>query len=167
MAPLSCTGLGTRSPCGPSLIPGSLGLPLHVSRENEHPPPGGHPGPGRQTSRKAAWVLPAGVCSPGTPAGHLRLRRPGACLGSFLWHRLEGALGLPAPAAHPVAMAVALALPPAPPCDERAGEAGRTRRKLSRPNIISQMQAPWLLGASGDAALLAVLGLVRACGCPA
>ncbi|GAB5578561.1 hypothetical protein PRBEI_2001238100 [Prionailurus iriomotensis] len=56
-------------------------------------------------------------------------------------------------------MAVALALPPAPPCDERAGEAGRTRRKLSRPNIISQMQAPWLLGASGDAALLAVLGL--------
>lgn len=106
---------GHTSPCGPSLIPGSLGLRLHVSRENEHPPPGGHLGPGRQTPRKAAWVLPAGVCSPGTRAGHLRLRRPGACLGSFLWHRLEGALGLPAPAAHQCGHGRGLGPAPGPP----------------------------------------------------
>lgn len=75
-----------------------------------------HPGPSaqrRRTSRQAAWVLPDGESSsPGTRGGHRRLRRPEAGLGSFLGHSLEGALGLPAPSANPVAGA--LALPPVP-----------------------------------------------------
>lgn len=118
--PPSCTGLRTCSSCGPSFIPRSLGLPLHGSRANEHPPPGGHPGPGRRTPRKAAWVLPAGVGSPGTRGRKPPSPPPRACLGSFLVHRLEGALGLPAPSAHPVAVAVAL--PPIPHVSRGGGQ---------------------------------------------
>lgn len=125
-------------------------------------------GPGRQgeaqASRKAAWVLPRQgsahlVQGSRTPPSPL----PRACRGFPLqdtaWRKRPGSLP-------PLLTPEALPWPwpcPRPPCDQRKREGGRTRRKLPRPSIISQIQAPWLLRASGDGALMAVPGLLRGC----
>lgn len=151
---------GTCSPCGPSFIPGSLTLRLRGSHANERPPPGGHPDVQESCLGAARWGLLTWDPGPDTAVSAAQSR--------------PGILPRTPPGSHPRAPCPlcspsggGLGPAPCPPCDEWAGEAGRTRRKLPGPNIISQMQAPWLLGASGDVVLMAVLGLLRACGCPA
>lgn len=164
-APLSCTGLGTRSPCGPSLMPCSPEAapacepcePAPITRRAS----GARQADVRESRLGAArWGLltwdPG--CTPPSPP-------PWRLLGILPRAPPGGRARAPCPHCSPRGRGLGPA--PGPACDERAGEAGRTRRKLPRPNIISQMQALWLLGASGDAALMAVLGLLRACGCPA
>lgn len=137
------------------------------SAHDTHHRGGRHLGPGgkglAQVSRKAAWLLP-GQRSAHLVWGGWTPPFPQNLFGvPSLRHCLEEA---PAPCPsprHPRRPSVARPLP-RPPCDQRAGEAeGRTRRKLPRTNIVSRIQAPRLLRASGDGALMAILGLPRGC----